>query len=356
MDEISISFVSSLLLKFTPYPEIMIRKIFGSAVVVLLLCSTLSAFAWGVWGHNHISKGAVLALPKEMGMFFYNHTDFLTTESTVPDLRKYTIGDKAEFCRHYINLEKYDYKGRGTVPKSLADVRSRYGKDSTDKWGILPWYIEEMMTKLTNAMKNKRKTEILFLAGDLAHYIADAHMPLHTTVESDGQSTGQRGIHSFWESQLPELFGKDYNLYSGEAHYIKDVDRATWDIIDSSYSLADRLLATEAKLRKDNPEDKQYDMGPDGKPKKNDFGVSVHQESYARIYHELLGGMVERQMRLSLQHVADYWYTAWVNAGKPDLSDLDPDYITSHNKSIYKDDVKAWKKGKVRGCKSDKDY
>jgi hypothetical protein len=35
-----------------------------------------------------------------------------------------------------------------------------------------------MMEKLTIAFK-KSKNEILFLAADLGHYIADAHMPLH---------------------------------------------------------------------------------------------------------------------------------------------------------------------------------
>jgi hypothetical protein len=50
------------------------------------------------------------------------------------------------------------------------------------------------------------------------------------------------------------------------------------------------------------------------------------------------------------------WYTAWVNAGKPDLSMLDPDYTTERNKITYKTDQKAFEKGKVKGCKSDKEF
>ena len=41
-----------------------------------------------------------------------------------------------------------------------------------------------------------------------------------------------------------------------------------------------------------------------------------------------MNGMVEKQMRAAIKFTADFWYTAWVNAGKPDLSDMDPDYIT----------------------------
>jgi hypothetical protein len=213
-----------------------------------------------------------------------------------------------------------------------------------------------MMVKLTDAMRNKRKTEILFLAADLGHYVADAHMPLHTSANHNGQFTGQVGIHAFWESQLPELFGKSYHLYSRPAQYVTDIEKTTWDIIDSSYALVNKLLSTERKMRKDNPEDKQYKLGADGQPMKNKYGQPVHAEEYAHVYHELLGGMVERQMRLAVEKTADLWYTAWVNAGKPDLDDLDPSSVTERNKSLYKEDMKSWKTGKVRGLRSDKDF
>jgi hypothetical protein len=324
-------------------------------VMLFSVCHQPGVMAWGVWGHNHINKGAVLALPKEMGLFFYNHSDFITEESTVPDLRKYTINDKAEFCRHYIDLEQYGYKPGAMMPKTMDEAVSRFGRDTLNKYGMLPWYIQDMMTKLTEAFKNKRKTEILFLAADLGHYVADAHMPLHTTINHDGQQTGQQGIHSLWEAQLPELFGKNYNLHTNDAHYIKDVTKNTWDIIDSSQSLVYMLLYDERKMRNDNPPDKQYVMDG-GKPQKNKFGQPVHAYAYAHVYHELLDGMVERQMRAAIQQTADYWYTAWVNAGKPDLSDMDPDYVTERNRTFYKQDMKAWQKGKVRGCKSDKEY
>ena len=332
------------------------KKIFAVVMVVLLSCCSMPlVFAWGVWGHEHINKAAVLALPKEMGMFFYNHSDFITTESTIPDVRKH-LYDKAEGTRHYIDLEWFNYSSHSDIPKTLNDAIAKYGRDSLEKYGILPWQIQDVMAKLTDAFKNKRKSEILFLAADLGHYIADAHMPLHTSLNHNGQLTGQVGINAFWESQLPELFGRNYNLYTGEAHYIKNIEKTTWDIIDTSHSLVNRLLSIESKMRKDNPEDKQYVIGPDGRPLKNKYGQPVHAYEYAHVYHELLNGMVEEQMKASIMFTADFWYTAWVNAGKPDLSDLDPDYTTERNKVTYQEDMRVWKKGKVRGCKSNKEF
>jgi hypothetical protein len=59
------------------------------------------------------------------------------------------------------------------------------------KWNVTMAY-QDMMEKLTQAFKEKRKSEILFIAADLGHYIADAHMPLHTSDNHDGQLTDQR--------------------------------------------------------------------------------------------------------------------------------------------------------------------
>lgn len=325
------------------------------SVCLLLVTTAQVAYGWGTWGHNHINKGAVMALPPDMGMFFYNHADFVTEESTVPDLRKYTLGDKSENCRHYIDLEPYGY-GTTTMPKTVGDAIAKYGADSVNRYGILPWYIQTMMEKLTEAFRNKRKTEILLLAADLGHYIGDAHVPLHTTINHNGQLTGQQGIHAFWESQLPELFGRNYKLHTRQAKFIPDIEKATWSIIDSSYSLLGKLLTTEKRMKDDNPEEKQYQIGSDRSILKNKFNQPIHAYEYAHVYHELLDGMVEHQMRNAIRFTADLWYTAWVNAGKPDLNTLDNKSLTERNLPYYNEDLKAWKKGKVRGCKTDKEF
>jgi hypothetical protein len=266
------------------------------------------------------------------------------------------MGDKAESPRHYIDLEAYDYRTSAMMPQTWAEAQAKYSKDTLDKYGILPWHMQQMMDKLTEAFRKKRKTEILFLAADLGHYAGDANMPLHTSLNHNGQQTGQEGIHAFWESQLPELFGKGYNLYTGDVHYLKNVKGTIWGVIDSSNAKVMPLLLAEARMKKDNPMDKQYVLDADGKPKKNKFNQPVHAYEYAHIYHELLGGMVEQQLRSSIALTASLWYTAWVNAGRPDLSDLDPEQTIERSKSAYKQDMKAWQAGKIKGCASDKEF
>ncbi len=334
----------------------MIKRIFTSlAILCCLLGSVVYVYGWGVWGHSKINRGAILALPREMGLFFYNHADFITEESVAPDIRKYTMNDKTEFPRHYIDLENYNYTNPATMPKTLEDAKTKFGKDSVDKYGTLPWAIQDVMAKLTAAMKAKNKSEILFLAANLGHYIGDAHMPLHTSINHDGQFTGQNGIHALWESQIPEQFGKSYSLYA-EMHYIDNVEKATWGIIDSSHKLIKPLLYNDQKLRKDKPTEMLYKMGMNGQPEKNKYGQNIHAYEYAHVYSELLNGMVEHQMRAAISATASFWYTAWVNAGKPNLTDLDPKYITERNEKFYKEDMAFWKKGKVTGYKVTNEY
>lgn len=66
--------------------------------------------------------------------------------------------------------------------------------------------------------------------------------------------------------------------------------------------------------------------------------------------------MVERQLRLAMSATANFWYTAWVNAGKPNLSDLDPVEQTARNKAHLKKELQLFKKGKLVDLKSEKEF
>ncbi|NWJ51231.1 MAG: S1/P1 Nuclease, partial [Bacteroidetes bacterium] len=246
-------------------------KIFKTiAIIFLFIVFSSLAFAWGVWGHKHINKSAVFALPESMRVFFYNHIDFVTQESPVPDIRKYTINDRAEGPRHYIDIEAFQVS-IDSLPQSSKDASAKYPDSILRKNGFLPWYIQDMMGKLTIAFKEKKTSEILFLAADLGHYLGDAHMPLHTSLNHDGQFTHQNGIHSFWESQLPEQFGKSYNLFVADAKYIPDVTKETWRIIKHTHLLADTLLMIERKVKSTFPEDKIYMKNDKGGVLKNKY-------------------------------------------------------------------------------------
>ena len=312
------------------------------------------SLSWGIFGHEHINNAAVMALPQPLQTFFYNHLDFITQESTVPDLRKYTLRDKAENPRHYIDMENFG--AVDSIPLPFEEVKKKYNEKFLADNGILPWYIQEMMTKLTKAFKEKRKTEILFLAGDLAHYIGDAHMPLHTSTNHDGQLTNQKGIHAMWESRLPELFGRKYNFYTGEAKYVDNVEKATWDIIKDTHSQVEPLLLVDRNLRATFTQETMFEKDEKGNPAKNKFNDLIYSKEFVTQFHGALNGMVESQMRKAIIATTNFWYTAWVNAGKPNLNDLDSKELTNRNKKNLKKDLKLWKTGKLFGLESENDF
>src|SRR5207248_2386589 len=77
------------------------------------------------------------------------------------------------------------------------------------------------------------------------------------------------------------------------------------------------------------------------------FNQPALSDEYSSAYSEALNGMIEKQMRSSAADIANFWYTAWVNGGKPDLIALDDPDLAHHSKKNYRKEKKAWKKGKI---------
>jgi hypothetical protein len=184
--------------------------------------------------------------------------------------------------------------------------------------GISPYNIKIQFDRLTHAFQNKNAKAILRLSADLGHYIADAHVPLHATENYNGQLTGQKGIHAFWESRLPELFAEQqYDYFVGKARYIKDVESFAWNTIIESNRLSRIVLATEASLSKNFREDQQ--MGYDIRLNRS---IKTHTVEYSMAYHQKLDGMVEARMRAAVLALGSLWLTAWIDAGQPELGEV----------------------------------
>ena len=328
-------------------------KIRPTLITLSALGVALFLLSWGVIGHERINRAAVMALPKPLQTFFYNHIDFITQESTVPDLRRNVLNDKMEPPRHYFDMENFG--DVATFPKTMDEAKLKYDEKFLTKNGILPWHIQDLMVKLTKAFKEKRKNEILFIAGDLGHYIADGHMPLHTSDNHDGQNTNQKGIHSLWESRLPELFAKDYKFNVPQGVYLENLEKATWDMIFDTHSLVEPLLAIDKKLRTATPENKIFVTDASGVIVKNKYGGTMYSDEYAKQLHADMNGMVQQQMRKAITVTASFWYTAWVNAGKPDLSGLDTPALTKRNSKLLKKDMKTYAKGDLFGLTNEKE-
>jgi len=306
---------------------------------IILMSISSSCFCWGFHAHRKINFQAVFLLPPQMLMFYKPHIEFIENHATDPDKRRYLIA--AEGARHYIDMDHYGSYPFNQLPRNWKEAVDKFGEDTLQAHGIVPWHIQVMLGRLTKAFKEKNFSSILKNSAELGHYIADAHVPLHTSENYDGQLTNQKGIHAFWESRIPELLDKNFNFFIGKAEYIKDPSTYIWQRILESAKASDSVLKFEKELSLKFRPDKKRNYEP-----RNNKRVEQNSAEYTIAYNKMLNGMVERRMRQSVFSIASFWYTAWVNAGQPDLSGLvNQDFSENDIKEFEKLNV-AWKNQK----------
>ncbi len=274
--------------------------------------------AWGFYGHKRINRIAVFTLPPALFGFYKEHIEFLTEHAVDPDKRRYAMDGEAQ-C-HYIDLDRYYSSGEDPftiIPRKWNEAVAKYTEDTLQKHGIVPWHINVMKMRLQKAFELQNVDLILKYSADIGHYIGDAHVPLHTTENYNGQLTGQKGIHGLWESRLIEINADDYNYFVGKAAYIEHVLDCAWDAVKASHMALDSVLQIEKELTKEFLPDKKYSYEQRG-----NAVVPTYSFEFSQAYHQRLNGMVERRMRAAIITVGSMWFTAWVDAGQPDLSRL----------------------------------
>lgn len=287
-------------------------------LLLLFLCFSISAnsiLPWGFFAHKRINKYAVFTLPEELIGFYKKNIEYIEEHSVDADKRRYAV--KEEAPRHYIDIDYYGENPFDSMPRKWNDAVDKYSEDTLHSYGIVPWQIEIIYKRLVYAFIEKDADKILKYSADLGHYVADAHVPLHTTLNYDGQFTGQKGIHAFWESRLPELFSGNYDYLVGTSQYEYSVLDFAWETLEASNNAIDSVLSFDKILSETYEKDKQYSY-----EKRGNKTINVRSEEYSAAYHDMLSGMIERRMRKSIISIGNLWYSAWVDAGQPILDGM----------------------------------
>ena len=284
--------------------------------IFVLVLLHLKSYCWGFYAHQKINYYAVFLLPPQLVSFYKPNISFLSEHAVDPDKRRYAIAEEGP--RHYIDIDHYGKYPYDSLPRKWNDAVAKFGEDSLMQNGIVPWHVQTMLARLTAAFKEKNFAKILKNSAEIGHYIADAHVPLHANSNHNGQYTNQKGIHGFWESRVPELLAeKEFDFFIGKADYIKNPGDFIWKRVLESAKASDSVLLFEKQLTKEFGEDKKYSFED-----RNGKTVRQYSSAFTIAFNKKLDGMIERRMRQSIYAVASFWYTAWVNAGQPDLKQL----------------------------------
>jgi hypothetical protein len=312
--------------------------------IALLQLIRLNAFCWGFFGHQRINFYAVFLLPPSMLAFYKPHLDFLSEHAVDPDKRRYAVAEEGP--RHYIDMDHYGRYPFDTLPRRWDQAVEKFSEDSLNAHGIVPWWIQTMLARLTKAFRERDGPRILKLSAEIGHYVADAHVPLHASSNHNGQLTGQRGIHGFWESRIPELLAlREWDFLIGKAGYITDPLGFMWKRVLESAAASDTVLRSEKILTARFPADAKYSF-----ELRNGQMIRQYSSAFCIAYDAMLNGMIERRMRQAIYAVASFWYTAWINAGQPDLKDMGTrtNFSAEDQKEFDKMD-EAWRSGKING-------
>ncbi len=268
----------------------------GIWTVVLWLLSAPTAYAWGPTAHRLVNRWAVETLPPEIRGFFEANRQFLVDHANDPDAAMEK--DPRERVRHYIYLDKYGQFPYLKLPHSFQRAVSQYGAGRVNRDGLLPWEIGKISLRLTNALKEQNWDEAKMEAALLGHHVADAHDPLHTIENYDGQLTGQTGLANRFEIRLVDLFTNFYIFAPRDAAKVADPTERAFQIVLESNTWADHIILADRQALEGLP----------------DFNEDYYDRFYSRV-----GSIVMRELNEAAEDTGSYWYTAWQNAGRPEL-------------------------------------
>lgn len=257
-----------------------------------LFASTL--FGWGPRAHRIVNDKAIDALPPELKTFYSNNRSYLVEHSN--DADKVPATDRAEAVRHFIYFDKYGKYPFPLLPHNYNVARQQYGGIKLNKNGILPWYIGEYHLRLTKAFRARNWEAVKENSAWLAHYVADATDPFQLTENYNGQLSGQSGIRNRIGIHLFDRYANFLLLRPARIEYLKDPTENAFQIGLQNYVWVDNFLLADRRS----------------------FEAShgYNEDYFERLYNEI-GPVVSREISEAIENVGSYWYTAWVNAGKP---------------------------------------
>jgi hypothetical protein len=279
------------------------RAVLALVLTALWLSGARTVQGWGFEAHYFILDRAIDLMPEPIRPFFQKHRAYIVSHTIDPDLWR-SVGWEEEPPRHFINLDSYEKFPFEELPRGYGAAIQKYGLDALQQKGVLPWRAAEMYGRLVRAFQDvarersfARESVQLFTAV-LAHYVADAHVPLHSAANHDGQLTNQDGLHARWETDLFLRYRDKLTIAPAPPKPVKEPRDAMFAIVLESYTLVAPLLEA----------DKQAASGRE-----------IYDDGYYQALFSAMKPMLERRLSESISAIASFVAGAWEAAGRPAL-------------------------------------
>lgn len=291
----------------------MLKKVLGWLKLPALLVVLLVLASWGRTGHRVISFKSFLSFNNEMQQFS-NWVDYLVSHSSDPDSRR--SSDPTEAPKHYIDIDNYpEFVSSGKIEQDYNTIVAQHGYNFVIEQGILPWTTLTTLDSLKACFSRRDWQKAEFFVADLGHYIADGHMPFHITRNYNGQFTGNTGIHGRYESDMINNFENDI-VYSGQpAQYIENPSGYIFNYLYKNYTCVDSVLQADnhAKTVAGNTSSDLY---------------------YQTLWNDTRHFTTDLFKQASFSF-ASLIYTAWTDAGKPQMNSTDIAMVKTGNDGLF---------------------
>ena len=264
-------------------------------VLALIVFST-TLYGWGPRAHRIVNDKAIDVLPPEIKAFYAANRAYLVEHAN--DADKVAPSNRAEAVRHFIYFDRYGRYPFPLLPHNYNLARQQYGGFKLNKNGILPWYIGEYHLRLTQAFRARNWDAVRETSAWLGHYVADVTDPFRLTENYNGQLSGQTGIGDRIQSSLFDRYANFLLLHPARVQYVKDPTENAFELGLENYVWLDNFLLADRKAF--------------------EAAHGYNEEYFERLYNDI-GPVVSREISDAIENVGSYWYTAWVNAGKPPL-------------------------------------
>jgi len=264
-----------------------------------------SAFAWGAVAHRYIMRRAIDLMPPEIKPFFERNRDELVLRVNDPDLWR-VVGFEEEPPNHQIDFGVDDYGPFPFValPREYDAAVEKFGVAVVRRHGLLPWRTMEEFGNLRRIFQGFTRDQLyvggntVLFASTLAHYIQDAHQPLHVHNNYDGQLSGQNGLHSRFESELFERFETRLTINPAPVRLVNNTRDFIFDTALSSFQLVPRILEAD-----------RLAIG----------AKDTYDDEYFEKFFTGIRPVLERQLAGAITATASAIVSAWTQAGKPAL-------------------------------------
>jgi len=273
--------------------------------VLLLIALPAPAHAWGFEAHRFIMDRAIALLPPELQPIFEANRAMVTERAIDPDTWR-TAGFDEEPPNHFLDI---DWEGYGkypfaALPRNYDEAVAKFGRDRIIQNGTVPWRTEEIYGNLRRSFESYARGntygefDIPFFGAVLAHYVSDAHVPLHGVVNYDGQLTRQNGLHNRWETFMFEAYRDRLTIAPKAIAPIRNPREFVFDRILEDTQLVPALL-------------------------KSDLDAIGTRDVYDMAYYDAFfaanRAVMEDRLNKSIAAVAAMIAGAWEEAGKPQV-------------------------------------